>query len=345
MKYRVLGKTGLEVSVIGYGGSSLGGVFRGIGEAEGIRSVHAALDHGINLIDTAPYYGATSAETVLGKALRHVPRDQFLLATKVARYGTNIEDFDFSANRTLRSLEESLTRLGVDYVDFIQVHDIEFGNISTIIEETIPALRKAQAAGKARFVGVTGLYPNLLLRVASAIDIDHIQSYCHFCLNDTSLLDIIPALQEMQIGVFNSAPLAMRLLTNEGPPAWHPAPEEVKQRCAQAAQYCREKGADLGKLALQFSVAEPSIHTNIIGTASPRRIVENIRDAEKPVNRHHLDAVLEILRPIHNQSWQSGLPENYGWANGSGRWTDPAVGERTQPHLPHNRADHLPSER
>jgi L-galactose dehydrogenase len=86
--------------------------------------------------------------------LRHIPRDQYLLATKVARYGTHIEDFDFSAARTLRSLDESLSRLGVDYVDFIQVHDVEFGHIPTIVEETIPALRKAQSAGNARFIGI-----------------------------------------------------------------------------------------------------------------------------------------------------------------------------------------------
>lgn len=310
MKYRSLGKTGLSVSALAYGGSSLGAVFRQISEAEGIRSVQMALDHGINLIDTAPYYGATTAESVLGKALRGIPRDQYLLATKVGRYGPNLADFDFSAGRVLQSVDQSLSRLGVDYVDFIQVHDIEFGHIPTIVNETIPALREAQAAGKARFVGITGLYPRLLLHVARSVEIDHIQSYCHYCLNDTSLLDIVPSLDDMQLGIFNSAPLAMRLLSNEGPPDWHPAADEVRRRCAQAAEYCKSKNTDLGKLALQFAVAEPSIHTNIIGTADPHRVVENIRNAQKPVNREHLDAVLEILRPIHNVSWKSGLPEN-----------------------------------
>src|ERR1700690_529389 len=99
MKFRVLGKTGLSVSAISYGGSSLGSVFREISEADGIRSVHVALDHGINLIDTAPYYGGTKAETVLGNALRGVARDRYLLATKVARYGLEPKDFDFSAAR------------------------------------------------------------------------------------------------------------------------------------------------------------------------------------------------------------------------------------------------------
>jgi L-galactose dehydrogenase len=310
MKYRTLGKTGLEVSVIGYGGSSLGGAFGRIDESEGIRSVHLALDHGINVIDTAPYYGATTAESVLGKALHGIPRDQYILATKVARYGPEPQDFDFSAQRVLQSIDESLARLGVDYVDLIQVHDIEFGHIPQIIEETIPALRRAQEAGKARFVGITGLHLKPILRVIKAIDVDQVQSYCHYCLNDDALIHAIPDLQAHGLGIFNSAPLAMRLLTNEGPPAWHPAPTAVRKKCAEAAEYCRLRGSDLGKLALQFSVGEPSIHTTVIGTANPEHIAKNIHDASQPLNTELLQQVCEILRPIHNISWKSGIPEN-----------------------------------
>lgn len=149
MHYRTLGATGVQVSALAYGGSSLGSAFRAIDEAEGIRSVHVALDHGINLIDTAPYYGATTAETVLGKALKTVARERYILATKVARYGPEQKDFDFSAARVTRSVDESLARLGVDYVDFIQVHDMEFGDLDQIVNETIPALRAVQASGKA----------------------------------------------------------------------------------------------------------------------------------------------------------------------------------------------------
>src|SRR5581483_3117831 len=183
MKYRRLGNTGLEVSTLGFGGSSLGSVFHEIDENEGIRTVHVAIDHGINLIDTAPYYGLTKAETVLGKALREIPREKYLLATKVARYGHKEEDFDFSADRVTRGIDESLERLGVEYVDFIQVHDMEFGSIDQIVAETIPALRKAQAAGKARYVGITCLPLKLFPLVMDRIDVDQIQSYCHYCLN------------------------------------------------------------------------------------------------------------------------------------------------------------------
>ncbi|MEA3188094.1 MAG: hypothetical protein QOD99_1924, partial [Chthoniobacter sp.] len=257
MKYRTLGSTGLEVSVLGLGGSSLGGAFRDIDEQEGVRTVHVAIDHGINLIDTAPFYGLTKAETVLGKALREIPREKYLLATKVARHGYKEEDFDFSAERVTRSVDESLERLGVDHVDFIQVHDVEFGSIKQIIEETIPALRKVQAAGKARYVGITCLPVTLFRQVMDEVEVDQIQSYCRYCLNDTALADLLPYLKEKGVAIFNSAPLAMRLLSDEGPPEWHPAPTEVRAKCAEAARFCRDWGTSLGKLALQFSAANP----------------------------------------------------------------------------------------
>lgn len=310
MQYRPLGRTGLQVSVLGFGGSSLGSAFREIDEAEGIRTVHVALDHGINLIDTAPFYGLTKAETVLGKALREIPREKYYLATKVARYGYKEQDFDFSAERVTASIDESLARLNVDYIDFIQVHDMEFGSVEQIVHETIPALRRVQAAGKARFVGITCLPLPLFRRVMDQVDVDQIQSYCHYCLNDTSLADLLPYFQEKGVAIFNSAPLAMRLLSADGPPDWHPAPAEVRERCAAAARYCQEHGGDLGKLALQFSVANPDIPTHIVGTASPKRILQNIREIEEPADESLLAAVQEILAPIHNITWASGRPEN-----------------------------------
>lgn len=310
MEYRTLGRTGLKVSALAFGGSSLGSAFRPVDEAEGIRAVHVALDHGINLIDTAPYYGATRAETVLGKALKGIARDRYLLATKVARYGKEAKDFDYSAARVTASVDESLARLGVDHVDFIQVHDMEFGNLEQIITETIPALRRVQAAGKARFVGITCLPVRLFRQVMDRVAVDQVQSYCHYCLNDTALGDLLPYLNEKGVAIFNSAPLAMRLLSDDGPPDWHPAPPALRAKCAEAAALCRRRGTSLARLALQFSLANPAIHTNIVGTASPARILENVRDAAAPLDHDLLGDVLQVLAPVRNLTWASGRPEN-----------------------------------
>lgn len=310
MKYRILGDTGLKVSILGFGGSSLGSVFHEIDEMEGIRTVRIAIEHGINFIDTAPFYGLTKAEAVLGKALREIPREKYILATKVGRYGYKERDFDFSARRVTRSVDESLARLGVDYVDFIQVHDMEFGSVEQIVTETIPALRKVQVAGKARHVGITCLPLRLFRSVMERVQVDQIQSYCHYCLNDTSLASLLPYLLEKGVGIVNSAPMAMRMLTLDGPPDWHPAPERVRAKCAEAARFCARRGSDLSRLALQFSIARPEIATNVVGTANPERILQNIREVEEPIDPELLSDVQRILSPVHDVTWQSGRPEN-----------------------------------
>ncbi len=292
------------MSVLGFGGSSLGSVFAEIDEQEGIRAVRVALDNGINLIDTAPYYGQTKGELILGQALREIPREKYLLATKVGRYGA--DDFDFSARRVTQSVDESIQRLGVEYIDFIQAHDIEFGDLDQIVNETIPALRQMQAAGKVRFVGFTCLPLKLFREVLERTSVDQIQSYCHYCLNDTALLDLLPYLRAKGVAVFNSAPLAMRLLSDEGPAVWHPAPEILKAKCAAAVKFCRDRGGNLGKLALQFAVANEEIPTHIVGTASPKRILQNLRDIEEPLDKKLLAGVLKILQPVHNLTWPSG---------------------------------------
>src|SRR6266542_4235603 len=168
MHYRSLGRTGLNVSVLSFGASSLGGVFHPIDEKEGVRCVHTAIDLGINFVDVSPYYGATKAETVLGRALREIKRDRYLLATKVGQYGEG--EFDFSAARVTRSLDESCSRLGVDYIDLLQCHDIEFADLDQIVNETLPALVKLREQGRIGHIGITGLPLKIFPAVIDQVD-------------------------------------------------------------------------------------------------------------------------------------------------------------------------------
>jgi aryl-alcohol dehydrogenase-like predicted oxidoreductase len=308
VEYRPLGKTGLVVSTLSYGASSLGSVFRSIDESEGISAVHTALDLGINFIDVSPYYGLTKAETVLGKALKGIPRDKYYLATKLGRYGE--DEFDFSTQRITSSVDESLARLGVDYLDLIQCHDIEFVSLDQIVNESIPALRKLQEQGKVRLVGITGLPINTFRYVLDRTEVDTILSYCHYSLNDTALLDLVPYLKERGVGIINASPLSMGLLSNRGSPDWHPAPEVIKETCAQAAAFCREQGVDIAQLAIQFSVSNPDLPTTLVGTANPNNIEKNARWTEDPIDQALLAEVLKILEPIHNRTWPQGRPEN-----------------------------------
>lgn len=309
MEYRELGKTGMKVSALSFGASSLGGgIFRQVEESEALRTVAAALERGINFIDVSPFYGLTRAETVLGKGLRSVDRGSYYLATKVGRYGD--AEFDFSASRVLDSVDESLTRLGVDYVDIIQAHDIEYSDLTQVIEETIPALRQVQEAGKARFIGVTGYPLTVFQSVLNHTNVDTILSYNHYSLNDTTLLDLLPIFEKNGVGVINASPLSQGLLTIRGAPAWHPAPANVQRICMKAAVYCKQEGSDLAKLAVQFSARNPQIATTLVGTADAGNLRRNLDWIEEPFDEALAAEVKQILSPIQNQTWVVGRPEN-----------------------------------
>lgn len=308
MQYRTLGATGLKVSVLSYGASSLGSVFRKIDPAEGIRTVHTAVDRGINLIDVSPYYGLTKAETVLGQALQDIPRDKVILSSKAGRYGEN--EFDFSYERIMQSVEESLQRLHTDYLDILLLHDIEFVSLTQIFDEALPALHKLKEQGKIRFYGVSGLPLNIFRRTLEKTELDVMLSYCHYSLNDTSLLDLLPLIEEKQVGLINASPLSMGLLNGREVPDWHPADDEIKDACRKAAAYCESKGADLAKLAVQFSVANERIPTTLVSTASITNIERNLAWIEEPMDQELLQEVQAILAPIHNKTWPSGKEEN-----------------------------------
>ncbi|OHE89364.1 MAG: aldo/keto reductase, partial [Verrucomicrobia bacterium RIFCSPLOWO2_12_FULL_64_8] len=310
MNYRPLGRTGLNVSVLSLGGSSLGGAFRATDDQESIRTVHAALDLGINFIDVSPYYGKTRAETVLGRALRGVPRDRYLLATKVGQYDDGV--FDFSAARVTHSLDESCARLGVDYVDLLHCHDIEFADLGQIVDETLPALVRLREQGRIGHIGITGLplkiFPAVLERTAPGA-VEAILSFCHYELNDNSLTGLLPLCRARGVGVINASPTGMGLLTDRGAPAWHPAPPAIVQGCRRAVEFCQAKGVDIVQLAVQFSVAHPQIAPTLIGTANPENIRWNVAWAEAEPDFALIGRVLEVLRPIHNHNFTRGRPE------------------------------------
>jgi aryl-alcohol dehydrogenase-like predicted oxidoreductase len=308
MEYRKLGKTGIEVSILSLGASSLGSVFRQIDEAEGIRTVHTAIDMGINFIDVSPYYGLTKAETFLGRVLPEIPRDAYYLATKVGRYGD--AEFDFSAERVIASVDESLARMNVDYIDIIQCHDIEYGSLDQVVAETIPALRSLQKVGKVGYVGITGMPLKIFRTVLEKTEVDTILSYCRYSLNDDSLKELISFLQQKNVGIISASPLSMGLLTPRGAPDWHPAPSEIKDVCARAAQFCTDKGVDIAKLAVQFSLSNSEIHTTLVGTANPNNIRKNIEWLSEPLDEELLRDVQAVLKPIQNQTWPIGLAEN-----------------------------------
>lgn len=307
MKYRKLGKTGLEVSVLSFGASSLGSVFRETDEAESVRTVHTAVDMGINLIDVSPYYGLTKAEKVLGKAIAELPRDKFILSTKAGRYGS--DSFDFSEKRIISSVDESLQRLQTDYIDILFLHDIEFVPFEQVAEGAFPALDKLKQQGKIRFSGVSGLPLAVFEKSLAYRELDAMLSYCHYSLNDTSLLDALPLLEEKQVGLVSASPLSMGLLSTRPAADWHPVGAPIQELCKKAAEHCAAKGADITKLAVQYSTSNERIPTTLVSTANPDNIRKNIEWANESLDEQLLGEVLAILEPIHNRSWIRGRAE------------------------------------
>lgn len=279
---------------------------------------HAVLKRGINLLDTAPWYGHGISETTVGYALDTIledyksllntsapskiqrrkragslPRSSLIINTKVGRYEANpLHQFDFSYDATLHSVHRSLERMNCTYIDVIQLHDPEFApSISILLDETIPALLKCRKRGLAKAIGITG-YPlevqhQILVECRAKFGTDQIvfdQSlvYCHNNLHDMSLFNdtCFPSLdddkddnhvafaefcQQSNIHVMAAAPLSMGLLTNAGPPTWHPARTELKEACSAAAKLCESKGVNISSLALLYSLSQTDVGCTLLG--------------------------------------------------------------------------------
>ncbi len=276
---------------------------------EALRSVHVALEHGMNLIDTSPFYGRGMSEVLLGLALRDVPRESYLLCTKLGRY--DLDHFDFSARRVKESVDVSLHRLGTDHLDIALCHDIEFVPMQQIVDETLPALKEVQKQGKVRYIGFSG-YPQKIFKfIIDQIDVDCVLSYNQYTLQNTRFMDeTVPYLQSKGVGVMNAGPFSARLLTDAPLPAWLKEPESVKEAARNVSLLCRERGSDIAKCALQFSIANPAITTTIAGSANPENIRKWAQWAAEPIDAALLEEILHLFQPVKNIGHVEGLAIN-----------------------------------
>lgn len=302
----------MNVQPLSFGASSLGGVFHGIKESEAIEAVHVAIDGGMNFIDVSPYYGHYKAETVLGKALREIPRDKYLLSTKVGRYGKDgVNTWDYSGKRATESVYESMDRLGIDHIDLINVHDIEFqaslpGGLQKVVDETLPALVELREKGLVSHVGITDLQLKNLKWVvdhAPAGTVESILNFCHYCLCDDELTDYLDYFEERGIGVINASPLSMGLLSERGVPDWHPAPKPLVEACQRAMQHCKAKGTPIEKLAIQYSVSNPRVTTTLFSSSNPANVKRNLEWSKEPIDWNLVKEVQEIIGEQKRVTW------------------------------------------
>jgi L-galactose dehydrogenase len=306
--YKALGKTGLKVSIIGFGASPLGGEFGPVDLEQGQWAVDYAMDQGINYFDVAPYYGRTLAETRLGRYLEG-KRDKILLTSKACRY--DITDFEFSAKRVMRSIEDSLRRLRTDYLDVYQIHDDEYAPRKQVVGDALPAMFKLKEQGKVRFVGITGYPLTPLKEIAETENVDAVLTYCRYNLMDTTMDDILtPVIRRRGIAQINASPLHMRVLTDKGAPSWHPAPERVFEAARKVAELCRRRGTTISDLAMQFALAHKDVSMTLVGMSKVRHVEANIRIVSTEADAELLAEVRGMIKPVANIYWKEGLPEN-----------------------------------
>ncbi len=302
----------MQVSALSFGASSLGGVFHQIDEGRAVDAVLAAVEGGMNLIDVSPYYGHYRAERVLGIALRQLPRQSYILSTKVGRYGQDgVNTWDYSAKRAQESVGESMERLGVEYIDLIHVHDIEFqaarpGGLQLVADETLPALAELKERGLVGHVGITDLQiANLrwVIDHTPAGMVETVLNFCHYCLCDDALADHLDYFESRGIGLINASPLSMGLLSERGVPDWHPAPKPLVEACQRAAGYCRQQGYPIEKLAMQFAVSNPRIPATLFSSANPDNVRRNLQFVSEPVDWELVEKVRQLIGQQQRVTW------------------------------------------
>src|SRR5262245_3887960 len=306
MEHRPLGKTGLSVSILGQGGAAFGQQYGAVTPAEVADCVRAAIDAGVNLFDTAAYYGGGLAEDYLGRALEGGLREKVLICTKACRLDKAV--FDFTPEGTRKCFEASLKRLRTDRVDILLAHDIEFADdYEYVFNETYAALRRLKDEGKTRFIGMSCYPLGLLKRAVERCELDVVISYAHCNLFNTRLLtELMPVAEARGVGVLNASPLAMGLLTNQGPQPWFPGQPEIVAACKKVAELCRSRGADISFLGMQFCYSQKRIPCTLTGAARKSELDVNLRAMNEPIDAALLADVMKVLDPVRDWTWASG---------------------------------------
>lgn len=310
---RLLGRSRLPVSTLGFGGAPLGDLYAHLDEAQAVSTVEAAISGGVTLFDTSPLYGHGLSEHRIGAALRRVPREGLILSTKVGRVAEPFAGrgdgsgyrgglphgmrFDYSYDGAMRSLEQSALRLGVDHLDIVLIHDVDlWTHGAAMIEQRFGeamdgayrALEKLRAAGAVKAIGVGVNEADMCERFARAGDFDTMLLAGRYSLlEQPALASFIPLALEKGIGlmlggVFNSGILA----TGPVPGArynYNPAPPEILARVAAIEAVCTRHAVPLRRAALQFPLGHKAVASLVMGAVSPAEVADQIAELAQPV--------------------------------------------------------------
>ena len=287
MERRALGGTGLQVTPLGLGAAGIANLYRQLTDDEAVEVIRAALDRGIHYVDTAPLYGKGASERRIGLALAGHPRGaECVVATKI---GYVPEDFDYSFDATLRSVEASRERLGLSTIPIVQIHEIRPEIWDAVVAPTgaLAALRKLRADGTIGHLGVTGSDLDSLRRAIETGEFETVFVWRHFHLLDDSGRSIIDEAARRGLGVLIGTPFAGGILASgSGPEAkyfYQPASEEIQSRVQTIERHCRSRGVSLRAAALRFCLGHPAVSAVIAGADSPQHVEQNVGALSEPI--------------------------------------------------------------
>jgi len=307
-------RTGVEVSRLSLGTAALGGLYTSVSDADSTDTVLAALDSGINFIDTAPLYGKGTAEVRIGKALAGRDRSTFVISTKIGRLlvpsTTDIDDFfmdsdntvkikfDFSASGVRQSLESSLERLGLDSVEILFIHDPD-ANADEAILEAYPELDRMRSEGIIKAIGVGMNQCETPTRIIKETDIDMVLIAGRYSLLDQKALEgLFPAALEHNVdiiaaGVFNSGILAnpVKGATYD----YAPASDELLAKAVRIREVLEGHQVSLTSAALQFPLRHPAVKSVLVGCRSAAEVATNIREFDKTIENKVWDDLVSVL--------------------------------------------------
>jgi D-threo-aldose 1-dehydrogenase len=295
-----LGHTGVHVTRLGLGTAAMPGLYTGVDPEAALEAVRETFRQGLNFIDTAPMYGHGRSEEILGEALAGLPRDSYVLSTKVGRVlipedPANLADsqwknvspyrweFDFRRDAILRSFESSLERMKVDRIDVLLIHDPD-DHWETAIREAYPAVRELREQGVVKAIGAGMNQWQMLQRFAEEGDFDCFLLAGRYTLIDqTALAEFLPVCERKGISIIIGGPYNSGILAGGDTFNYVPAPPELMQQVRQIGEVCARHGVDRRAAALQFGFGHTTVASVIPGARTPQELAENVRLMETPI--------------------------------------------------------------
>ena len=323
MKTRPVGRTGLQVTEIGFGGAPLGNLYTAIDDESGHAAVRAAWDGGVRYFDTAPHYGLGLSERRLGAVLREKPRADYVISTKVGRLlvenprptGSDLESggfavpdgltrqYDYSRDAVLRSLDASLERLGLDRVDIVYLHDPE-NHMDQAVHDGVAALVELREQGVIGAVGAGMNFVAPLLRFVTETEVDAVMLAGRWTLADRTGASLLEACAQRGVSVVAAAPYNSGLLARQHPPDdshfdYDQAPADVVAFARALAARCEAAGTTLPQAALQFPLQHPAVPTVVVGMRTATQARGNLAWAADPLPASTWEALatLDPSRP------------------------------------------------